>query len=234
MPINRQTSSELIYDDPKHDPVKKENILLHKRLLSLIENELEFSVRAANCLKRKQIRLVGDLIQTRNDDLLKIKGLGKKTINEIHEELEDIRKKIDAMFPKSLAREDGRVRIMFSPWNESEHLDDEFLRIMRNQEGKAGFLLDGETTKLIGLQHDHLSDLAARLRVKDKTDKEKLLSTAIITRFLEKQFCGTTRYYLRAVLKPHREWMEFMERKFVPIIDGVPLEKWIVGRVFLQ
>lgn len=233
IPHNRQSSSGLMYDDQTSDPKREEKIILHKKLLSLIENELEFSVRATNCLRQRNIKLVGDLIQTNKDDLLTIKGLGKKTVDEINDELEAIIKKIYQLFPKYVEKEDGQIKLLFSPWSKTRHLDSEFLTIMRNQEGEAGFILNGDTIELIGLQYDQLNNLVKRLIVKDKIDKEKLLSTAIIIKFLEKQFSSTRRYYFQTVIKPHRDWLELIERKFTPMIDGDPLEKWIRDRILL-
>ncbi len=51
-------------------------------LLSLID-DLELTVRSANCLKSKEIYYIGDLIQKTESNLLKIPNLGKKSLNEI-------------------------------------------------------------------------------------------------------------------------------------------------------
>jgi len=55
-------------------------------LLRSIE-ELELTVRSTNCLKAENIFLIGDLIQRAEMDLLKTPNLGKKSLNEIKDEL---------------------------------------------------------------------------------------------------------------------------------------------------
>jgi DNA-directed RNA polymerase subunit alpha len=49
--------------------------------------ELELSVRSSNCLKMANIKTIGDLKQKTDDELSKIKNLGKKSLDEIMEKL---------------------------------------------------------------------------------------------------------------------------------------------------
>ncbi|HXF91974.1 MAG TPA: DNA-directed RNA polymerase subunit alpha [Nitrospiraceae bacterium] len=50
-------------------------------------NELELSVRAANCLKNANIKTIADLVQKTEVEMLKTKNFGKKSLNEIKEVL---------------------------------------------------------------------------------------------------------------------------------------------------
>lgn len=50
-------------------------------------DELELSVRAANCLKNANIRLIGELVQKSENEMLKTKNFGRKSLNEIKEVL---------------------------------------------------------------------------------------------------------------------------------------------------
>jgi len=52
-------------------------------------DELELTVRSANCLKAEQIYYIGDLIQKSEQDLLRTPNLGRKSLNEIKEVLTD-------------------------------------------------------------------------------------------------------------------------------------------------
>ncbi|MGQ0812829.1 MAG: DNA-directed RNA polymerase subunit alpha [Nitrospiraceae bacterium] len=53
-------------------------------------NELELSVRAANCLKNANIRTIADLVQRTEVEMLKTKNFGKKSLNEIKELLTEM------------------------------------------------------------------------------------------------------------------------------------------------
>lgn len=52
------------------------------RFLAAVD-ELELTVRSANCLKAEQIYYIGDLIQKSEQDLLRTPNLGRKSLNEI-------------------------------------------------------------------------------------------------------------------------------------------------------
>ncbi len=51
-------------------------------------DELEFSVRAYNCLKRAGINTVGDLVNKSEDEMIRVRNLGKKSLLEVKEKLE--------------------------------------------------------------------------------------------------------------------------------------------------
>ena len=46
-------------------------------------DDLELTVRSANCLKAESIYYIGDLIHRNESDLLKAPNLGRKSLNEI-------------------------------------------------------------------------------------------------------------------------------------------------------
>ncbi len=58
--------------------------------LSRSVNELELSVRAANCLKNANIKSIGELVQRSENEMLKTKNFGKKSLNEIKEVLAEM------------------------------------------------------------------------------------------------------------------------------------------------
>ena len=51
-------------------------------------DELELSVRAYNCLKNANIRTIGELVQRSEQDMLRTKNFGRKSLNEIKELLQ--------------------------------------------------------------------------------------------------------------------------------------------------
>jgi DNA-directed RNA polymerase subunit alpha len=53
-------------------------------------DELELSVRSANCLKNADIYYIGELVQKSENEMLKTKNFGRKSLNEIKEVLTDL------------------------------------------------------------------------------------------------------------------------------------------------
>lgn len=71
--------------DLQHDISRKEDFGASKLdpLLMRPVDDLELTVRAANCLKAENIYYIGDLVQRSENDLLKTPNLGKKSLTEI-------------------------------------------------------------------------------------------------------------------------------------------------------
>ncbi len=58
-----------------------------RKLLNMSVNEIELSVRAANCLNNANITTVGQLAMKTESEMLKYRNFGKKSLNEIKEKL---------------------------------------------------------------------------------------------------------------------------------------------------
>ena len=58
--------------------------------LSRHVDELELSVRSANCLKNAEINLIGELVQKTESEMLKTKNFGRKSLSEIKEVLSEL------------------------------------------------------------------------------------------------------------------------------------------------
>src|SRR5215468_4229268 len=75
-------------------------------------DELELTVRSANCLKAENINYIGDLVQRTEVELLRTPNLGKKSLTEIKEVLEShglsLGMRLDNWPPVSLKRDDDR------------------------------------------------------------------------------------------------------------------------------
>ena len=59
-----------------------------KKLLNMSVNEIELSVRAANCLNNANITTVGQLAMKTESEMLKYRNFGKKSLNEIKDKLQ--------------------------------------------------------------------------------------------------------------------------------------------------
>ena len=58
-----------------------------RKLLNMSVNEVELSVRAANCLNNANISTVGELVSKTEADMLKYRNFGKKSLTEIKAKL---------------------------------------------------------------------------------------------------------------------------------------------------
>ena len=75
--------------DETPEGVSQENAKL-KKLLNMSVNEIELSVRAANCLNNANITTVGQLAQKTEGEMLKYRNFGKKSLNEIKDKLQQL------------------------------------------------------------------------------------------------------------------------------------------------
>jgi DNA-directed RNA polymerase subunit alpha len=59
-----------------------------KRVLEMNIEDLELSVRSFNCLKRAMIHTVGDITMRTEDDMLRVRNLGKKSLEEVIQKIQ--------------------------------------------------------------------------------------------------------------------------------------------------
>lgn len=86
--LQDQLQKFINFEEPKEVYVEKEESLIpfNKALLRKVE-ELELSVRSANCLKNDNIIYIGDLVQKTEGEMLRTPNFGRKSLNEIKEVL---------------------------------------------------------------------------------------------------------------------------------------------------
>jgi DNA-directed RNA polymerase subunit alpha len=73
------SGGEVTFDDPQPQP--------QGRVLEMTIEELDLSVRAYNCLKRAGINTVAELVQKNQEDMMKVRNLGKKSLEEVEQKL---------------------------------------------------------------------------------------------------------------------------------------------------
>lgn len=71
--------------EPEYEEQSTENEVLQNENLYRSVDELELSVRSANCLQNANIKLIGELVQRTEADMLKTKNFGRKSLREIKE-----------------------------------------------------------------------------------------------------------------------------------------------------
>jgi DNA-directed RNA polymerase subunit alpha len=79
-PEDIELTSELVSEEEKEKSEKE-------KILNKTIEELDFSVRSYNCLKKSSINTLKDLIKYSPEEIIKIKNLGKKSLNEIKEKI---------------------------------------------------------------------------------------------------------------------------------------------------
>jgi DNA-directed RNA polymerase subunit alpha len=98
---------------PEPEGTEDEERPLNENLYRSVE-ELELSVRSANCLKNANIRHIGELVQRTEAEMLKTKNFGRKSLNEIKEVLTEmgltLGMKLDGFVPpaEESGEEEGR------------------------------------------------------------------------------------------------------------------------------
>ena len=75
--------------EPVEAPVNEEQEKLNENLWRTVD-ELELSVRSANCLQNANIKYIGELVQKTEAEMLKTKNFGRKSLKEIKEILAEM------------------------------------------------------------------------------------------------------------------------------------------------
>jgi DNA-directed RNA polymerase subunit alpha len=76
-------------EEPAALEAPKEEAKLNENLFRSVD-ELELSVRSANCLQQANIKTIGDLVQRSEAEMLKTKNFGRKSLKEIKEILAEM------------------------------------------------------------------------------------------------------------------------------------------------
>jgi DNA-directed RNA polymerase subunit alpha len=86
--LKEQLSIFINFEEPVEAalPVAEEPTPLNPNLFKSVD-ELELSVRSANCLQNANIRLIGELVQRTEAEMLKTKNFGRKSLNELKDVL---------------------------------------------------------------------------------------------------------------------------------------------------
>lgn len=75
---------ELYEEEPEEEEEE------HDELLDTVIEDMDFSVRTYNCLKRANINTIGDLVIRTEDDMMKVRNLGKKSLEEVNIKLAEL------------------------------------------------------------------------------------------------------------------------------------------------
>ncbi len=98
--FDRVTEEQYEFEDEGAEVSEEQNKL--RKLLNMSVNEIELSVRAANCLNNANITTVGELAMKTEQEMLKYRNFGKKSLNEIKDKLEDLGLSLGMKFDERL------------------------------------------------------------------------------------------------------------------------------------
>ena len=89
------------FQEPEDELIEEEatELPFNRNLLRKVE-ELELSVRSANCLKNENIVYIGDLVQKTESELLRTPNFGRKSLNEFREVLLDMGLELGLLVPE--------------------------------------------------------------------------------------------------------------------------------------
>ena len=79
--VEKMRSQEILFSQDDEKQTKK---------LEMSIEDLDLSVRSYNCLKRAGIHTVQDLVKKSEDDMLKVRNLGKKSLDEVMNKLQEL------------------------------------------------------------------------------------------------------------------------------------------------
>lgn len=74
----------------KHVIVEKDISGKTEKILEMNIEDLDLSVRSYNCLKRASVNTVGDLADKTEDEMMKVRNLGRKSLEEVIQKLESL------------------------------------------------------------------------------------------------------------------------------------------------
>ncbi len=98
--FDRVSQETYEFENQQSEVSEEQNKL--RKLLNMSVNEIELSVRAANCLNNANITTVGELAMKTEQEMLKYRNFGKKSLNEIKEKLEALGLSLGMKFDERL------------------------------------------------------------------------------------------------------------------------------------
>ena len=105
--LKEQLTIFINFDEPAEtlETLPDEPEPLNPNLFKSVD-ELELSVRSANCLQNANIRFIGELVQRTEAEMLKTKNFGRKSLNEIKDTLENLGLALGTVLDRLPARQE--------------------------------------------------------------------------------------------------------------------------------
>ena len=81
---------DLSKEEEKADTVEQKVDEDREAKLEMAIEDLDLSVRSYNCLKRAGINTVGELVRKTEEEMMKVRNLGKKSFEEVEQKLKEL------------------------------------------------------------------------------------------------------------------------------------------------
>ena len=81
---------KIAYDNYEQDILDKDKEYSTDLVTPIPIDDLDLSVRSNNCLRRAGINTVDELTQKTEDDMMKVRNLGRKSLEEVKKKLADL------------------------------------------------------------------------------------------------------------------------------------------------
>lgn len=166
---------------------------LNKLLFRLIEEEIELSFRSQNCLNNAGIKLIGQLVQKTETELINLKNFGRTSLREIGNTLTEMGLTLE-------------MTLDFPPWNGNSN-DNELIQILSLQRVGGGFHLDRKDADVIGIDLKKLKITAVKLSNSVTADRHLILSTVLILNRLEERYQERIPCLLN-VIQRNQQWLK--------------------------
>ncbi len=166
---------------------------LNRILFCLIDEEMELSFRSQNCLKKAGIKLIGQLVQKSQSELLDLNNFGRTSLREIEKALHEIDLTLE-------------MTLNFPPWN-GDGDGNELIHILSLQEPGGGFYIDDNAAKALGI---NLKELNQKPQVKNSEknrEKPSIPHTRYLLDRLESKFEKEMPFFT-SLVKQHQKWLE--------------------------
>ena len=182
-----RTASGMVYIGRTPEQIRTDRINKIKCfLLSLIEEEFEFSFRTQNCLNNSGIKLIGQLVQRSAFQLLNLKNFGRTSLRDIEEGLKE----------KGLSLD---MNLNFFPWNGNEN-GNELIQILSLQKTGGGFLIDKQAARALCIDLTELNGIVGK-------KKMSVLHTEYLLNLLQLKY-EKDASYLTILIKLHFQWLK--------------------------
>jgi len=190
----RIVSSGVVYGGNSAGNIRRDKAYrLNQILLSLIEDEIEFSFRTQHCLNSAGMKLIGQLVQKTEAEFLTLKNFGKRSLNEIKDVLADMRLTLE-------------MSLDFPPWN-GDGDGPMLIQVLSMQCVGGGFNMDKDLMRSIGVDLRTLYKKATELNLTKEKDNQLLFNTAYLLQLLETKF-EQGRPYLADLIQRHKRWLQ--------------------------